>query len=97
MAEAGKWPGISTDGKGCDPEHGVKRLTPSLTLMGTNMTDRMTVGLSVFTIAVSAFLMTAMFATAFRHDCRVPPKQVSLTAALVMEWVCPDSLDRIGR
>lgn len=61
------------------------------------MGDKATVALSLFTIAVSAFLLTAMFAAAFKHDCRVPPKRVSLTAALVMEWVCPDTLDRIGR
>ena len=55
---------------------------------------------SLFVCAVSAVLVVALvgiFNAAVRHDCRNPPRQVTLLGAVLMEYACPDVLDRIGR
>lgn len=58
------------------------------------LTDRQTVCLAVFTIATSVFLLVSMIGAAVKHDCRVPPRNVSVTGAIVMEYACPDALDK---
>lgn len=49
--------------------------------------------LGLFTITVSVLLLLTMMTAAVKHDCRVPPRQISLTGAIMMEFVCPEALD----
>lgn len=58
------------------------------------MRERQTIALAIFTIAASAFLLVAMLTAAVRHDCRIPPKKLSIATAMIMELACPDSLSR---
>lgn len=48
-------------------------------------------------VAFSAFLLAFMMIMAVKHDCRIPPKSVSLTGAVLMEFACPDTLDKVWR